>query len=330
MTKINKHIEIVRSSKNWLSSMSLESSNAIFNVLKNHYTNVSITTVNNLSDLKKLVKNKPDLVFLGMKFISIDEILRLEDPSKIWITQYLKDHKIAHTGSTQFAHELEFNKSLAKKRIIKAGLKTSPFYVVKQNCSQIREDKSLIFPLFIKPINRGGGLGIDSDSVVHNFEELCLKVRLISKRLHTDSLIEEYLPGREFSVAILKDRIKEGYHIMPIELVSHPDKYGRLLLSKKVKESNIERVLVVTDQSIKSKITDLSIKAFHALGARDYGRIDIRLDKNGTPHFLEANLIPSLINGYGSFPKACMLNINLEYEAMILNIVKLALSRSIL
>jgi hypothetical protein len=51
------------------------------------------------------------------------------------------------------------------------------------------------------------------------------------------------------------------------------------------------------------------------------------LDKTGTPQFLEANLIPSLISGYGSFPKACVLNIDLDYEPMILSIVRLALMR---
>jgi len=65
------------------------------------------------------------------------------------------------------------------------------------------------------------------------------------------------------------------------------------------------------------------------LGARDYGRIDIRLDATGTPHFLEANLIPSLISGYGSFPKACVMNIGLEYEPMIMRIANLGLSRNI-
>jgi hypothetical protein len=52
------------------------------------------------------------------------------------------------------------------------------------------------------------------------------------------------------------------------------------------------------------------------------------MDKFGIPHFLEANLLPSLIDGYGSFPLACKLNAMLEYEAMILAIVRLAFDRS--
>lgn len=117
---------------------------------------------------------------------------------------------------------------------------------------------------------------------------------------------------------------------MPIELTTTPDKNGISMLSKKVKSSNSENVKEVTDNIIRSNIIELSMKAFNALGARDYGRIDIRMNDNGIPQFLEANLIPSLIDRYGSFPKACMLNISFSYENMILNIVELALNRAII
>lgn len=76
-------------------------------------------------------------------------------------------------------------------------------------------------------------------------------------------------------------------------------------------------------------MSTLALASFHALGARDYGRIDIRLDSDGVANFLEANLIPSLISGYGSFPKACELNIGLEYEPMIISITELGLIRNL-
>ena len=146
-------------------------------------------------------------------------------------------------------------------------------------------------------------------------------------QFQADALVEEYLPGREFSVAILKDEDTTAFQVMPIELIAPADSYGARLLSGQVKMSNSEQVLQVIDEAIKSKVTKLALDAFYTLGARDYGRIDIRLDAEGVPHFLEANLIPSLISGYGSFPKACKLNIGLEYGPMILRIAQLGLSR---
>jgi len=183
------------------------------------------------------------------------------------------------------------------------------------------------FPLFVKPTDRGGGVGIDSQSVVHSLDELRAKSASIADKLQSDSLIEEYLPGREFSVAILRRQDSAKFSVMPVELIAAADEHGQRILSGSVKASNEELVLAVTDESLKSKVCALAIGVFHALGARDYGRIDIRLDQFGAPHFLEANLLPSLIEGYGSFPKACEMNMGLGYEAMILNIVQLALMR---
>ncbi len=96
-----------------------------------------------------------------------------------------------------------------------------------------------------------------------------------------------------------------------------------------VVRSKLQNTEVVKEVSgyLRDQICVLALDIFHTLGASDYGRIDIRLDEFGTPHFLEANLLPSLIAGYGSFPKACLLNNNLDYDSMLLNIVNLALNR---
>jgi len=308
-----------------LSSMSLPSRNAIFEVLARHYTDVRITIVNNLVDLEALVARKPDLVFLGMKFVPAAPG---SGADRIWITKVLGDHGIACTGSGANAHKLELDKQSAKQCVLEAGLQTSPFYVVSQYEPALRAILPISFPLFIKPTALGGGKGIDSFSVAHNFDQLDSKVLSIATNLSSDSLVEEYLSGREFSVAILKKADSPSYYVMPIELVAPANKDGNRLLSSEVKSADTEKFLAVAEPSIKNAVSVLALSVFNAMGASDYGRIDIRLDAFGVPHFLEANLIPSLINGYGNFPKACELNIGLGYEDMILSIVSLGLARS--
>ena len=329
MIKMNKHIEIVRCATKGLSSMSQPSGEAIFTILTKHYASVRITVVNNLSDLEAIVARNPDLVFLGMEFIPVNPTLGLRDPNKVSVAEYLDKHGIAYTGSGQAAHELERNKPLAKQHILDAGLKTASFCIIKQNQLPVSHDISLTFPLFIKPTNRGGGTGVDSDSLAYNFEQLLSKVHSVATNLKSDSLIEEYLPGREFSVAILKDQHSTEFSVMPIELIAPLDKKHARILSGKVKSANAEQAIEITDKVIKSKVTRFALDVFYALDARDYGRIDIRLDKHGVPHFLEANLIPSLISDYGSFPKACVLNIGLGYESMIMRITQLGLARNV-
>lgn len=323
----NLHIEIVRSSVAKLSSMSLESCNAIVAVLSKHYSKVGVSTVNNIEDLNQLVALKPDLVFMGMKFIPTNQALGLDDPDKIWLAEYLDKHDIAYTGSNKQAHKLELNKGLAKQRVVEAGLDTSSFQFVKQGQAVVWDNSDLGFPVFIKPSNRGGGQGIDKHSVANNHDQLNAKLASIASDHQSDSLVENYLSGREFSVAILKNLDDSEYSVMPIEIVAEMDVRGVRMLGGEVKAANQEVVLAVKDVVLKAKINTLALDVFVAIGARDYGRIDIRLDGAGTPHFLEANLIPSLISGYGSFPKSCLLNSGLDYEPMILKLVKLGLTR---
>jgi len=322
MKKINKHIAVVRSSDIWLSSLSQVSCDGIVKLLKNFYEKVEVITVNNPVDLEKIVLAKPDLVFMGMKFVPSDPKLGLNDPNKIWLGDYLDEHQISYTGSGQIAHELELNKHFAKQRVRDEGINTSNFFV-RDKLGTFATDGSLNFPLFIKPTNRGGGLGIDSDSLVNNYQQLEAKVLSIRLAHGSDSLVEEYLPGREFSVAILKDQSSKGYFTMPLELVAPKDAQGARILSQEIKAADQEDYLAINNETIKNNVSELALKVFKALGARDYGRIDIRLDEAGVPQFLEANLLPSLLDGYGNFPKACLLNLNLSYGDMILAITKL-------
>ncbi|HSW37135.1 MAG TPA: hypothetical protein VLG37_02065 [Candidatus Saccharimonadales bacterium] len=309
--------------------MGRKSREAVLAVLAKHYKWVRITIVNDLSDLEALVARRPDLVFLGAKLVPVDRALGLNDPNKIWVAGYLDEHGIAYTGSNESAHRLEMDKTLAKQCVQQASLATSPFYVVSKNQPLTAEQIPLNFPVFVKPTSRGGGQGIDSQSVANNYAQLQAKVRSLAFELNSDALIEEYLPGREFSVAVLKDEASAEFAVMPIELIAPPDERGARLLSAKVKIADTERSIEVTDELIKSEICELAINSFHALGARDYGRIDIRLDNSGRPHFLEANLIPSLKRSDGNyFPKACALNLNLDYEEMTLAITRLGLARA--
>lgn len=306
-----------------LSSLSAESATAIYNTLRQHYETVGITIVNKRSDLDLLISERPDLAFMGLGYI-YDDLTN----SKIWVSTYLEQHGIRHTGSGRKALEFERNKHLAKQRIIEEGLMTSPYQVIKTNMPYLDTGLLLRFPLFVKPTNMGGGLGVDKNSVVHNFADLRSKTISITENHASDSLIEEYLPGREFSVAILKKENSPDYVAMPIELVTENNSRGDRILSQYVKSSNKETVLAVDDPSTRTKIVNIALGVFNALGAQDYGRIDIRLDAAKLPNFLEANLIPSLIKGYGSFPKACALNIGMSYEEMILQIVRLGLAQT--
>lgn len=319
-------IEIVRSSIIGLSSMGPTSCAGIVAVLSKHYKHVGVSTVNTRADLDVLVTKQPDLVFMSMKYVPTNPELGIQDPNKLWVSDYLDQHDIAYTGSGALAHALELDKSQSKQRVLDSGLQTSQYFTVLQNVPH--GQTNLHYPLFVKPLDRGGGLGIDAQSVVYDAVQLQTKLQSLADDYQADALVETYLPGREFSVAIIKDELFNTYSVMPLELIAPIDEHGHRLLSDAVKSADTETFLPVQTGVLKESIKRLALQVFHALGAQDYGRIDIRLDSTGTPQFLEANLIPSLLNHYGNFPKACLLNKGLAFEPMLLQIVALGLRRS--
>lgn len=323
MPKLPLRIEVVRSNLKSLSSMSLESATAIVATLERHYLDVVLTNIDTESDLTALIARKPNLAFLGMNYVHSDD----EFHAKIWISDMLEKNNIHYTGSGKFSHRLGLNKHLAKQRMIESGLQTSPFQIIRRDNEEFINEGTLAFPLFVKPSNKGGGQGIDEFSVVRTVEELRTKVASIHNEHNADALIEEFLVGREFSIGIITNQHTQELTAMPIELVAVKDSNGERMLSKVVKSSNAEGVLAVTNPVERERLKAFAINVFHALGARDYGRIDVRFDQFGVPHFLEANLIPSLIDGYGSFPKAYEMNLGLDYETMLVQIVRLALER---
>lgn len=290
------------------------------------YTDVRICLVDDLVDLKELVERKPDLVFLGMKYLPRNPALGRQDDKRIWLSQFLDEHGIAYTGSATAAHAIEEDKPQAKHLAQSSGLATADFFVVKRSDNPADSEHQLAYPLFVKPTDRGGGMGVDDASLARNQKELASKIIQISG-LRSDSLVEQYLPGREFSVAILKNEVSGELEVMPIEISAPPNANGERILGHAIKTADHEQVLSVIDDDLKQQLCVLAQGIFLAIGGRDYGRIDIRLSAEGVPNFLEANLLPSLIDGYGNFPKACVLNINLSYPDMLAQIVRLGLAR---
>ena len=72
------------------------------------------------------------------------------------------------------------------------------------------------------------------------------------------------------------------------------------------------------DLKIFKKLSILAKKSFTALKGKSFGRIDFKMDNLGDLYFIEANLMPGIRKGY--FYRSCLLNLNINYEEMILKI----------
>jgi D-alanine-D-alanine ligase len=321
--KINKSIEIVivhnPGEKNFHQDnvgIILEE-NKILKILSKRYTDVSITKIDNKKDLDRLLKRKPDLVFSGVKYFNFND-------KKIWLNDCLEAYDIPYIASSRTALDNESDKNLAKKLVLKAKIKTADFFVTEPDQHQHESSIPISFPLFIKPVKGGDSRGIDSNSIAYNFSSFKKKVLEIKTKHNLSSLVETYLPGKEYSVGIFQDSINGTLKAMPIEIIIKKNINGHCILDFDVKKDDEEKVIAVTNKKILRKLSELAKKAFKALGGKSLGRIDIKMNHQGVPHFMEANLMPGLRKGY--FYRSCLLNLDMSYDEMIFNIANTGLS----
>ena len=321
--KINKSIEIVivhnPGEKNFHQDnvgIILEE-NKILKILSKRYTDVSITKIDNKKDLDRLLKRKPDLVFSGVKYFNFND-------KKVWLNDCLEAYDIPYIASSRTALDNESDKNLAKKLVLKAKIKTADFFVTEPDQHQHESSIPISFPLFIKPVKGGDSRGIDSNSIAYNFSSFKKKVLEIKTKHNLSSLVETYLPGKEYSVGIFQDSINGTLRAMPIEIIIKKNINGHCILDFDVKKDDEEKVIAVTNKKILKKLSKLAKKAFKALGGKSLGRIDIKMNHQGVPHFMEANLMPGLRKGY--FYRSCLLNLDMNYDDMIFNIANTGLS----
>jgi D-alanine-D-alanine ligase len=323
--KINKSIEIVivhnPGEKNFHQDnvgIILEE-NKILKILSQRYSEVVITKIQHKKDLDRLLKRKPDLVFSGVKYFNFNN-------DKVWLNDCLEAYGIRYIASSRAALDNESDKNKAKKLIVKANIKTADFFVATPDEHEHSSSIPIPFPLFIKPVKGGDSRGIDSNSVAYNFASFKKKVLEIKTKHNLSSLVETYLPGKEYSVGIFQDSIKGTLRAMPIQIIVKKNINGHRILDFNVKKDDEEKVIAVTDTKIFKKISKLAKEAFKALGGKSLGRIDIKMNERGVPHFMEANLMPGLRKGY--FYRSCLLNLDMNYDDMILNIANTGLSSS--
>lgn len=233
----------------------------------------------------------------------------------------LDAYQIPYTFSDPLILSLTLNKGLTKRIIRDAGIKTAPFIIIK-NEEDIKNIE-LSYPLFVKPNSEGSGKGISSKSKVNNKYELIKSCRNIWLTSNCEIIVEKYLPGKEFTVGILgtgEESISLG--CMEIHFNSNETFY-----SYNMKE-NYEYFIKYTlpEMEITENVCELALKSWKLLGCRDAGRIDIRLDENGEPNFIEVNPLAGLNKETSDLPILAKMN-GFSYDYIIESIMKSAKKR---
>lgn len=232
----------------------------------------------------------------------------------------LDQYRIPYVFSGPLIMGLSLNKHLAKLVVASAGVPVSPGYLITEIKDLGKCD--LNYPLFVKPVSEGTGKGITEKSLVNSSSELTKMVKWILSEFKQPALVEEYLPGREFTVGIVGYG-DEAFAIGGMEVMCA----NNLPYSVEVKE-NYQNYCKYKplDADIIDECKSVALRAWKALDAVDAGRVDLKADRFGKICFIEANPLAGLNPVHSDLPILSRMY-GIEYQTLMEMIMKAAIKR---
>jgi D-alanine-D-alanine ligase len=273
---------------------------------------------NVLNLLERLDSLKVDIVF------NISEGLEGRNrESQVPILLEIAD--IPFVGADALTLGLTLDKVMAKKIFIAERIPTPKFFEIESVEGLVNTDHCR-FPLIVKPRFEGSSKGLSDSSRVENMEELKKQVEYVIKTYKQPALVEEFISGQEFTVAIVGNDPQEAMPVVQIKIDGKLQLNDKFYTFARISSDRLEYICPAKiSGELTAKLQELALKTYKAVECRDFGRVDFRVDKEGEPYVLEINPLPSL-----STEDVFMLiakNIGISYEEMIGKILNSALRR---
>lgn len=218
---------------------------------------------------------------------------------------------IPHSGSDAFCQAITLDKKLTKEIGKNLGIPVSSDFLWKKG-EDLNEHWNE-FPAFIKPNAEGSSLGVSSQNIISNKDELRKK----GQNLHLEFeelLVEPFLTGRELTIGILGNCPE--FKVSDSAFVA----YSGLIYSDEIKskEKMPETLDFGVPKELNAKLKVHSLNLAKQLKVSGYARLDYRLDSHNNPFFLEINCTPGLSFYYSTFPKLWR---ELSYQDLISSIL---------
>jgi D-alanine-D-alanine ligase len=280
------------------------------------------------SAFEKLKETRPDIVFnIAEGFNGVSR--------EAQIPAILDMLQLPYTGSDPLTLAICLDKARTKEILSYHQIPNAKF-LIAENLSEL-ENINLKFPLIAKPVSEGSSKGIFSSSFINNKSDLIKEVERILFEYNQPALIEEFLPGREFTAAVLGNGHEA--RVLPIVEINYsdfPDDFipiysyeAKWILDTKENPLNVFSCPANLSENLKSEIKETVLKAYKVLKCRDWSRIDVRLDEKGIPNIIEINPLPGILPNpeeNSCYPKAAR-TAGLNYNDMINSVLHAAAKR---
>ncbi|GAB4297591.1 MAG: D-alanine--D-alanine ligase [Ignavibacteriaceae bacterium] len=278
----------------------------------------------NINKLISSVRNyQPDVVF---NFVESVEGISNYEYCLAGIYELLG---VQYTGNTPMCLGNCLNKARTKYILRSFGINTPAFFTLNYGKKTNYKTNKIKFPVIVKLINEDASIGISEFSVVNNYKELKKQAEFLFHTYKQDLIVEEYIEGRELNVAIL------GGKTLPISEISFiglPDALPKIVtyegkwFEESIYYENTKPVCPAKlDRKTKSLVEKTALAAYTVMSARDYARVDIRLNKEKIPYVIEVNPNPdiSIDSGFARAASAA----GISHENLLYTIANFALNR---
>ena len=235
----------------------------------------------------------------------------------------LDAYRIPYTFSDALVLSLTLHKGMTKRVVRDCNIPTPDFAIIESE--QDIKGVCLPYPLFVKPCAEGTGKGINSLSKVNDDEELHRVCSGLLKRYPSGLLVEEFLPGREFTVGVMGSGA-DSYPVGVMEIVYLKEETNNIY-SYQTKSEYLKTVEYrIPEKEIGDACKTLALETWRAIGCRDGGRVDIRADRSGIPNFIEVNPLAGLDKVHSDLPILAYMH-GYDFDRIIREIMLSAMKR---
>jgi len=283
-----------------------------------------IALAENRAELERELKKGPvSLVWSALYFFSDRADIIGIPPDAVWVADLLDEMHIPYIGPSANTMKNLIGKFDTHEILASHGVRV-PRHKLCPPDSPADVD---FFPAFVKPNGESRSVGISEKSVAETPEALAAQVDFIRRELGQAALIEEYLPGREYTVMVIGNGPRR--EILPGRVTVPPERYGKYpILRSDLRGVGLTHVSI--PQEHQEEAVKLAAAACDALNCDDHVRIDMREDASGNLRIMEVNGIPGLkpVKSWSPQIYALYHKTDDPYRALIGTIIGCAMERA--
>ncbi len=244
--------------------------------------------------------------------------------------------QIPYLGSDPLTLGICLDKARAKEILSYHKIPNAGFSVIRSMSDF--EDVRLKFPAMVKPLHEGSSKGIYNSCVVRNPDELANEVKTILETYNEPALVEDFLPGREFTVALLGNGddvtvfpiVEIKFDALPSGVNPIYSYEAKWIWDQRENPLDVFKCPAEISDALSNEIADVCKDAYRVLGCCDWSRIDVRLDSAGNVNILEINPLPGILpkpEDNSCFPKAARAA-GISYNRLINSVLDIAMMRN--